>query len=124
MWMVVDTGMVLSKLSLLNLSRVSLSFLLLSLVLSEEHPDREDHIHALVVVFVVVVPIRDADNALELVRVPGGYDDIVGVALAVPLDPREVPHGAEAYLVEDYGVVAAVIELCHLGALSQPDARI
>ena len=65
------------------------------LVLPEEHPDREDHIHALVVVLVVVVLVRDAVDALQLVRVPGGYYDLVGVALAVPLDPRKVPHGAE-----------------------------
>ena len=93
------------------------------LVLAEEHPDREDHIHATVVVFVVVVLVRDAVDALELVRVPGGYDDLVGVALAVPLDPSEVPHRAEEDLVEYYGVVAAVVELRHLGALFQPDAE-
>ena len=58
------------------------------LVLSEDHPNREDHIHALVVVFVLVVLIRDAVDALEVVRVPSSDDDIVGVALAVPLDPR------------------------------------
>ena len=35
-------------------------------VFSEEHPDREDHVHTLVVVFVVVVLVRDAVDALEL----------------------------------------------------------
>ena len=55
------------------------------LVLSDEHPSREGHIHALVVVFVVVVLVRDAVDALELVRVPGSYNNLVGVALAVPL---------------------------------------
>ena len=93
------------------------------LVLPEEHPDREDHIHALVVVLVVVVLVRDAVDALELVRVPGGYYDLVGIALAVPLDPREVPDGAEEDLVEDYDVVGAVVELSQLGALRQPDAE-
>ena len=59
----------------------------------------------------------------KLVRVPGGYDDLVGVALAVPLDPREVPYGAEEDLVEDYGVVAAVVALGQPGALREPDAE-
>ena len=57
------------------------------LVLSEEHAYWKDHVHASVVVFVVVVLVRDAVDALQLVRVPRGYDDIVGVALAVSLDP-------------------------------------
>ena len=65
------------------------------LALSEEHAYGEDHIDALVVVFVVVVLVRDEVDALELVRVPRGYDDLVGVALAVYLDPCEVPHQAE-----------------------------
>ncbi|MFM7980339.1 MAG: hypothetical protein ACKPKO_13585, partial [Candidatus Fonsibacter sp.] len=62
------------------------------LFLSEELPIREDNIHVLVVVFVVVVLVRDAVDALQMVRAPGSYDDIVGVALAVPLDPRKVPY--------------------------------
>ena len=87
--------MLMSNMSRLNCLSVFLSFLLEPCVLSEEHTDREDHIHALVVVFVVVVLIRDAVDALESVRVASSYGDLVGVALAVPLDPQEVPHGAK-----------------------------
>ncbi|MFM7985825.1 MAG: hypothetical protein ACKPKO_41570, partial [Candidatus Fonsibacter sp.] len=65
---------------------------------SEEHPNRKHHVHALVVVFVVVVLIRDAVYALQLVRVPSSYDDIVEVVPAVPLDPREVPYGQKKIL--------------------------
>ena len=103
--------------SCLNLLSVSLPFLLFEpIVLIEEDPDREDHIHAPIVVFVVVVLVCDAVDTLKLVRVPGSYDDLVGVALALTLDPREVPYGAESDLVKDYGVVATVVELCHIGA--------
>ena len=42
------------------------------LVLSEEHADREHQVHAPVVVFVVVVLVRDAVDALQLVHAPGG----------------------------------------------------
>ena len=42
---------------------------------------------------------------------------------AVPLDPREVPCGAEEGLLEYYGVASAVVELGHIGALCQPDAE-
>ena len=93
------------------------------IVLPEEHPDREDHIHTSVVVLVVVVLVRDAVDALRLVRIPGRYDVFVGVVLAVSLDPREGPHRAEEDLVEDYGVVAAVVELGHISALRQLDAE-
>ena len=41
------------------------------------HAYWEYHIHARVVVFVVVVLVRDAVDALQLVRAPRGYDDIV-----------------------------------------------
>ncbi|MFM7858797.1 MAG: hypothetical protein ACKO96_44460, partial [Flammeovirgaceae bacterium] len=112
---VLETGMLSSKMSRLNLLSVSLSFLLLSRFFLQEHPDGEDHIHASVVVFVVVVLVRYIVDALELVRITGSHDDLVGVALAVPLDPREVPYGAKEDLVNYYGVVAAVVELCQLG---------
>ncbi|MFM7979650.1 MAG: hypothetical protein ACKPKO_10075, partial [Candidatus Fonsibacter sp.] len=60
-----------------------------------------------------------------------GYDGIVFDEiffcsvrnLAVALDPREVPYGAESYLVEYYGVVAVVVELRHIGALREPYAE-
>ena len=58
--------------------------------------------------------VCDAVNALQLVCVPGGYVDLVGDVLAVPIDPRQVLHGAESYLVEYYGVLAVVVELGHI----------
>ncbi len=118
-----DRYVVVADVLLESLESLLVFLALEPLVLFEEHPNREDHIHALLVVFVVVALIRDAVNAIELVRVPSSYDDLVGVALAVPLDPRDVPRGAEADLVEDYGVVAAVVKLRHIGALRQPDAE-
>ena len=95
----------------------------LALSLSEEHAYGEDHVHALVVVFVVVVLVRDAVDAFQLVRAPRRYDDLLGIAFAVSLDPREVPYGAEEDLVEDYRVVVAVVELGRLGVLSEPYAK-
>ena len=47
----------------------------------------------------------------------------IGVALAVSLDFREVPHGAESDLVEDYSGVVAVVELRDLGVLCQAYAE-
>ena len=93
------------------------------LALSEEHAYGEDHIHARVAVFVVVALVRDSVDALQLVRVSLCYNDLIGIALAVPLDPREVPYGAEEDLVEDYRVVGAVVELGHLGVLGEPYAE-
>ena len=72
--MVVDTGMVCVEDVLLEPLEGLLVLLALEpLVLSEEHPNREDHTHTLVVVFVVVVRICDAVDALELVRVPSSF---------------------------------------------------
>ena len=83
-----DGYVVVEDVPLEPLKRLLVLLALEPLVLSEEHTDREDHIPAPVVVFVVVVLVRDAVDALELVRVPSSYYDLVGVALAVPLDPR------------------------------------
>ena len=112
--------MSLSNMSCLYLLSVYLSLLLFEpIVLSEEHAYWKDHVHALVLVFVVVVLARDAVDALQLARVPRGYDDIVRVALAESLGPCEVPHRTEEDLVESYRVVADVVELRHIGLFGQ-----
>ncbi len=85
--MVLDIGILLSKMSRLNCLSFALSVLLLSLLFSLKNIPTE--------LFVVVVLVRDAVDAFQLVRVPRGYDDVVGFALAVSLDPCEVPHRTE-----------------------------
>ncbi|MFM7978422.1 MAG: hypothetical protein ACKPKO_03820, partial [Candidatus Fonsibacter sp.] len=39
------------------------------------------------------------------------------------LDSRQVPHGADEDLVEDDGIVDAVVELSHLGPFCEPYAE-
>ena len=77
----------------------------------------------MVAVLVVVVLVCDGIDALELVGVARRHDDFIGVALAVALDPHQLPHAAEQDLVEDDGVVAAVVELRHFGVLREPSAE-
>ena len=76
-----------------------------SLVLLEVHAVREDEVNTPVVVLVVVVLVGDAVYALQLVGAPSGYDNLVRVLVAVPLDPRQLPDATEEDLIKDNGVV-------------------
>ena len=91
--------------------------------LLEEEVRGEYRVHAVVVVLVVVVLVCDGVDALELVGVARRHNDFIGVALAVALDPHQLPHAAEQDLVEDDGVVAAVVKLRHFCVLHEPNAE-
>ena len=56
-------------------------------------------------------------SMLWLVGVACGDDYLLGVLLAVSLDPSQLPNAAEEDLVEDYGVVGAVVEPSHLAVV-------
>ena len=55
-----DRYVVVEDVLLESLERTLVLLALEPFVLSEEHPNQEDHVHALVVVFIVVFLIRDA----------------------------------------------------------------
>ena len=105
------------------IERLFVNIALEPILLSQEHPNREDHSHALVLVFVVVVLIRATVDALEMVRVPSSYDDIVGDALAVPLDPREVILRSRIISRRRLWCRSRCRRTDHIGALCQPAAE-
>ena len=64
----------------MKLLRVFLSFfVIVPLVLSEDDAHWQDHTDALVVVFVVVALVCDADDALQLICVLCRFDELVGL---------------------------------------------
>ena len=64
------------------------------LVPSEEHADGEHQIDAHFVVLVVLILVRDAIYAFELISAPRGFDYFVGDALAGFLCLCQVSYGA------------------------------
>ena len=88
------------------------------IVLLKTRQINKDRVDAVVDVYVAVELVRDDIDRLQLVRVPRRNDDLIWVALSIPLDPRQVPDVVEEGLVEDYGVVGAVVDLRHLAVLS------
>jgi hypothetical protein len=52
-----------------------------------------------------------------------GYDDLLGVLVAVSFDSGKLSDTAEENLIKDYGVVGAVVKLRHLGVFRQANAK-
>ncbi len=85
----------------------------------EEHARGKYQVYALVVARALDVLVRDAVNALQLDRVPGGFGDLVGVVFAVQMVDYNVLHKAE-HILPKTGVEADVVQLCHMCALCHP----
>ena len=60
---------------------------------------------------------------LQLHVVPRGYDDLLGVLVAVSLDSRKLSVTTEENIIEDNGVVGAVVKPRHLCFLRQANAK-
>ena len=62
---------------------------------------------------VVVQPVGNQVDGLQLVGVPGGEDDFVGVQFAEALDLGKRPDASEVDFVEENRLLGAVVELAN-----------